>query len=212
MKAGAALQMVLIEEFSENVNFNGNLLFLLVPGEEYMSIGMLNSVALMEKLQQGHDLYYQLLIDAESHQRGEDSRSVIYEGSAGKLLALVSVLGKKAHVGNVFAGFNPLMLLSEIIRQTELNVDFCDIVENEVAPPPTWMFMKDRQAKYEGSVPGAAMGCLSIISLHRQPSQIDGQLTRLIDQTRENIIDGSCRLLEKKTYAILKQAVEHVLA
>jgi len=187
MKAGAALQMVLIEEFSENVNFNGNLLFLSVPGEEYMSIGMLNSVALMERLQKDHDLNYHLLIDSESHQRGEDRHSVIYEGSAGKLLALVYVLGKKAHVGNVFAGFNPLMLLSEIIRQTELNVDFCDIVENEVAPPPTWMFMKDRQARYEGSVPGAAMGCLSIISLHRQPSQIDGQLTRLIEKACQKV-------------------------
>jgi len=187
MKAGAALQMVLTAEFSEKTDFDGNLLFLSVPGEEYMSIGMLNSVAMMERLQQDHDLDYQLLIDSETHQRGEDRSGVIYEGSAGKLLALVYVRGKTAHVGNVFAGFNPLLLLSEIILQTELNIDFCDVVEHEVAPPPTWMFMGDRQTQYESSLPSAAAGCLSVISLHSQPSRIDSQLIRLIDTACQNV-------------------------
>ncbi|MBW1817983.1 MAG: M20/M25/M40 family metallo-hydrolase [Deltaproteobacteria bacterium] len=187
MKAGAAIQMALTAEFSEKTDFDGNLLFLSVPGEEYMSIGMLNSVALMEKLQQDHDLDYQLLIDSETHQRGEDRSGVIYEGSAGKLLALVYVRGKTAHVGNVFAGFNPLLLLSEIILQTELNTDFCDVVEHEVAPPPTWMFMGDRQTQYESSVPSAAVGCLSVISQHSQPSRIASQLIRLIDTACQNV-------------------------
>jgi arginine utilization protein RocB len=198
MKAGIALQMVLTAEFSQTNSFDGNLLFLSVPGEEYMSIGMLNSVALMEKLQQDYDLNYQLLIDSECHQRGGDRSGVIYEGSAGKLLAQIYVRGKKAHVGNVFAGFNPLLLLSEIILRTELNTDFCDVVEQEVAPPPTWMFMEDRQAKYEGSVPGAAVGCLSVISLHSQPGRIDSQLIRLIDK--------ACRKVTRK---IKKQQVEY---
>ncbi len=187
MKAGAALQMVLTEEFSQKAGFNGNLLFLSVPGEEYMSIGMLSSVALMERLQQNYDLDYRLMIDSESHQRGEDGSGVIYEGSAGKLLAQVYVRGKKAHVGNVFAGFNPLLLFSEIILQTELNTDFSDVVEHEVAPPPTWMFMGDRQTRYEGSIPGAAMGCFSVISLHSQPGRIDSQLIHLIDRACKNV-------------------------
>jgi len=187
MKAGAALQMALIEEFSRKDNFNGNLLFLSVPGEEYMSAGMLNSVALMERLQRDYKLDYQLLIDSETHQRGKDNIGIIYEGSAGKLLTVVYVRGKKAHVGNVFAGFNPLLLLSEIIEQTELNTDFCDVVEQEVAPPPTWMFMEDRQIHYEGTIPGAAAGCLSMISLHSLPSQIDSHLTRIITKACQNV-------------------------
>jgi arginine utilization protein RocB len=187
MKAGAALQMILIREYSEKIDFNGNLLFLSVPGEEYMSIGMLNSVALMERLQQDHDLDYQLLLDSETHQRDKDHQGVIYEGSAGKLLALVYIRGIKAHVGNVFAGFNPLLLMSEIILETEVNTDFCDVVEQEVAPPPTWMFMGDRQIKYEGSVPGAAMGCLSIITLHSQPKKIHSKLIRLIEAACEKV-------------------------
>jgi arginine utilization protein RocB len=187
MKAGAALQMILTKEFSERADIDGNVLFLSVPGEEYMSVGMLNSVVLMERLQQNYGLDYHLLIDSETHQRGEDGMGVIYEGSAGKLLAAVYVRGKKAHVGNVFAGFNPLLLLSEIILQTELNTNFCDVVGQEVAPPPTWMFMGDRQTKYEGSVPGAAAGCFSVISLYSQPSRINSQLLQLIETACDNV-------------------------
>jgi arginine utilization protein RocB len=97
------------------------------------------------------------------------------------------VRGKTAHVGNVFAGFNPLLLLSEIILQTELNTDFCDVVEQEVAPPPTWMFMGDRQTQYESSIPSAAVGCLSVISQHSKPSRIDSQLIRMIDKACKNV-------------------------
>ena len=187
MKAGAVLQMALIQEFSEKMDFHGNLLFLSVPGEEYMSAGMLSSVGLMERLQEQYGLDYRLLIDCEPHQRDEDDIGVLYEGSAGKLLAMVYVRGKKAHVGNVFAGYNPLLLLSEIILQTELNTDFCDVVEQEVAPPPTWMFMEDRQMQYEGTVPEAAAGCLSLISLNSKLSQINARLMAAIHAACGNV-------------------------
>lgn len=188
MKAGVALQMTLTAEYSTKQNLVGNLLYLSVPGEEYMSLGMLNSVPLMESLAQKFGLGYHLLIDSETHQRGEDQQGVLYEGSAGKLLGLVYVRGKAAHVGNVFAGFNPLMLFSEIVKQTELNTDFCDVVENEVAPPPTWMFLSDRQTVYEGSIPHAAAGCFSLISLYRRPATILTQLTQTIEKACRHVV------------------------
>ncbi len=188
MKAGVALQMALTAEYSSRQDLVGNLLCLSVPGEEYMSLGMLNSVPLMERLAENFGLDYHLLIDSETHQRGEDQQGVLYEGSAGKLLALVYVRGRAAHVGNVFAGFNPLMLLSEIVKQTELNTDFSDVVANEVAPPPTWMFLRDRQTVYEGSIPHAAAGCLSLISLNRRPAAILIQLIQTIEKACSHVV------------------------
>ena len=188
MKSGAAIQMALIEEYSRKRNFDGNLLFISVPGEEFMSLGMINSVGLIARLKEKFNLGYQILIDSEPHQREKDCNGVIYEGTAGKLLALVYVRGKKAHVGDVFAGFNPLLLLSEIVLQTELNTGFSDAVFDEVAPPPTWMFLRDRQSVYDGSLPMSAGGCLSIISLSSKPTDIVSQLTTIIENACRKII------------------------
>ena len=188
MKSGAAIQMALIEEYSRKRNFDGNLLFISVPGEEFMSLGMINSVGLIARLKEKFNLGYQILIDSEPHQREKDCNGVIYEGTAGKLLALVYVRGKKAHVGDVFAGFNPLLLLSEIVLQTELNTGFSDAVFGEVAPPPTWMFIRDRQSVYDGSLPMSAGGCLSIISLSSKPTDIVSQLTTIIENACRKII------------------------
>ena len=172
----------------ETVSGDGNLLFISVPGEEFMSLGMINSVGLIARLKEKFNLGYQILIDSEPHQREKDCNGVIYEGTAGKLLALVYVRGKKAHVGDVFAGFNPLLLLSEIVLQTELNTGFSDAVFGEVAPPPTWMFLRDRQSVYDGSLPMSAGGCLSIISLSSKPTDIVSQLTTIIENACRKII------------------------
>ena len=52
-------------------------------------------------------------------------------------MPFVYVRGSLAHVGKVFEGFNPLNLMSEIVRRTELNLDLSDVVGTEAAPPPT---------------------------------------------------------------------------
>lgn len=172
MKGGAAIQLALVQALSRRPPSAGNVLFLSVPGEETISLGMLNSVGLLERLAVQHGLAYRLMIDSEPHVRGPDGHAVVHTGSAGKLLAVVYVRGRMAHVGNVFAGLNPLLVLSEIIRQTELSPAFADTGGGQAAPPPTWMFAGDRQETYEGSLPHAASGCLSVISLARSPGEV----------------------------------------
>lgn len=132
MKAGIAIQLSLIEEFSKQPNFNGNILFISVADEESLSLGMRSSADLLEKIKNKFDLEYTILIDSEPHQKTENNEGVFYTGSVGKLMPVVYVRGKKTHIGDIFQGFNPLLLLSQIASETELNSDFSDVVENEV--------------------------------------------------------------------------------
>ena len=108
------------------------------------------------------------MLNVEPHERTDKDQAVIYDGSVGKLMPVVYVKGKLAHVGQVFRGFNPINLLSEIVRRTELNPDFMERVGNTTTPPPAWLYMKDRKDVYDVSLPLAAAGYMSVLTLDRR--------------------------------------------
>ena len=188
MKAGVAIQLSLIEQFSKKENFDGNVLFVSVADEESLSLGMRSSADLLERIKNKFDLEYTILIDSEPHQKTEDNEGVFYTGSVGKLMPVVYVRGKKTHIGDIFQGFNPLLLLSQIANATELNTDFSDVVEDEVSPPPSWSFFRDGKECYDASIPESAGGYFSVLTLKRTPKIILDQLLEISKQTFENVI------------------------
>lgn len=103
-------------------------------------------------------------------------------------MPVVYVRGKLAHVGQVFRGFNPINLLSEIVRKTELNPDFIESVGNTITPPPTWLYMKDRKEVYDVSLPIAAAGYMSILTLDKPPKVIFDKLYDISNQAFEEVI------------------------
>lgn len=188
MKAGIAVQLSLIEQFSRHQKLNGNILFLSVPDEESLSIGMRNGAELLEGLKKTFDLEYTLLINSEPHQKSEDNSGVFYTGSVGKLMPVIYVRGKKTHIGDIFQGFNPILLLSQIVGATELNADFSDVVGDEVSPPPSWSFFRDEKKHYDASIPESAGGYFSILTLKRTPKIILDQLIRISEEAFNNVI------------------------
>ncbi|MFT5873171.1 MAG: arginine utilization protein RocB [Clostridium sp.] len=188
MKAGIAIQLSLIEKFSKQQNFNGNILFISVADEESLSLGMRSSAGLLEKIKNKFDLDYTILIDSEPHQKTENNEGVFYTGSVGKLMPVVYVRGKKTHIGDIFQGFNPLLLLSRIADATELNTDFSDVVEDEVSPPPSWSFLRDGKKCYDASIPEIAGGYFSVLTLKRTPKIILDQLLEISKKTFDNVI------------------------
>ncbi|MCB2295471.1 M20/M25/M40 family metallo-hydrolase [Clostridium algoriphilum] len=189
MKAGVAIQLSLIEQFSEKQNIIGNILFVSVADEESLSLGMRQSVELLEKIKNKFDLEYTILIDSEPHQKTENNEGVFHTGSVGKLMPVVYVRGKKTHIGDIFQGFNPILLLSQIVNATELNSDFSDIVEDEISPPPSWTFFRDGKKFYDASIPESAGGYFSILTLKRTPNIILEQLIEISKNAFENVID-----------------------
>lgn len=172
MKGGGAIELALVEEYCRNDSFKGNVLVLSVPDEENLSAGMRGACVLMKQLKDRHNLKYVLMIDTESHERDAPDKPMMYDGSVGKIMPVVYVRGKVAHVGQIYSGLNPINLLADIIRRTELNVFFIEKSGNTVSPPAAWLYAKDRKTVYDVSLPMDASGYMSILPLERSPREV----------------------------------------
>lgn len=190
MKGGGAMEMALMEIYCRQPDFQGNVLILSVPDEENLSAGMLGACFLLKELREKWDLDYVLMIDTESHERESPDASVIYDGSVGKIMPVVYVRGKLAHVGQVFSGLNPINLLAEIVRRTELNLYFIERSGNTVTPPATWLYSKDRKEVYDVSLPMDAVGYMSILPLEKTPMDLMDTIKEICVDSFEQVLKG----------------------
>lgn len=197
MKGGGSIELSLFEEYSQKENFNGNILVLGVPDEENLSAGMRSAVNLLKELKEKYNLQYVMLLNVEPHERIDENNVTIYDGSVGKIMPIFLVRGKLAHVGQVYQGFNPINLLSAIVRKTELNPDFIEKGGNTVTPPPTWLYFKDRKEIYDVSLPLLTGGYMSILSLTRSPKEILDQLKNISEEAFTEVISDMKKSYEK---------------
>jgi len=188
MKAGGAIQLALLKKYALDPNFQGNVLVICLPDEESLSTGMRSAVNLLSVLKKEFLLNYQLMINSEPHQ-SLDSSGVIYEGSVGKIMPVVYTRGSLAHVGRIFEGLNPLHLISELITNTELNIDFSDKSGNEVTPPPSWLYLKDKKTHYDVSIPTVVCAYLSILTMNTGPEVLLAKLKLMAEHSFTNVIE-----------------------
>jgi arginine utilization protein RocB len=197
MKAGGAIQLAILKKQTLRSDFSGNLMAICLPDEENLSAGMRSAIKLLAQLKQAHNLNYCLMINAEPHQRLVPDTGVVYEGSIGKMMPVVYVRGNLVHVGKIFEGFNPLHLLSEIVVNTEMCMDFSDQISNEVAPPPTWMYFKDQKKHYDVSIPTVACGYLSVLTLNSNPEEFFEKFKSVIQHSFEKVLERMNASYEK---------------
>ncbi|WP_324822642.1 M20/M25/M40 family metallo-hydrolase [Sinanaerobacter sp. ZZT-01] len=188
MKGGGAIQMALLSYYTQLTDFEGNLIVIGVPDEENLSSGMRAAVILLSELQDKYGLQYKLMINSEPHQRKEFDKGVFSLGSVGKVMPFIYVRGSLAHAGKVFEGFNPLNLMSSIVRKTELNMELSDTVGEEASPPPTWLYLRDDKVNYDVSMPLSVSGCFSILTLNQTPSGILKKVKNICEEAFEEIL------------------------
>lgn len=189
MKGGGAIQLSLIEKYSLHKEFKGNLLILALPDEENLSAGMRSAAYLLKELEDRYNLDYQLMLNCEPHERKNATNPVIYEGSIGKIMPIFYVRGKLSHVGQIYDGFNPILLLTEIVRKTELNTKLIDVVNDEATPSPTWLYLKDRKNVYDVSLPVSAGGYMSILTFKSSPKCIVKELEGICREAFSDTIE-----------------------
>ncbi len=189
MKAGAAIQLILLKHYSEIKDFEGNILILSLPDEESLSYGMRGSIGLLEELKNRYSLEYLICINSEPHNREEDSIGILYEGSVGKIMPVIYARGKRTHLGEIFQGLNPVALLAEIVSRIDLNPLFSDVVDDEVSPPPSWSYCKDTKQCYDVSIPEGAGGYFSVLTLSKTPRDILGQIKNICEEAFQTVID-----------------------
>lgn len=189
MKGGGSIQLSLIEEYSKDKNFKGNIVLLSVPDEENLSAGMRAGVLKLKELKDKYKLNYRLMLDSEPHEREDEDRPTWYDGSIGKLMPVAYVRGKLTHVGYIYSGLNPINILSEIIRKTELNPNFIEKKGNTVNLPPTWLYHKDRKNVYDVSLPKASCAYMSVLPLEKTPKEIMEKLKKISIQAFETVVE-----------------------
>lgn len=197
MKGGGCISLSLFEEYSEDKEFKGNILVLGVPDEENLSAGMRSAIILLNELKEKYGLEYVLMLNVEPHEKINENEITVYDGSVGKIMPIFMVRGKLAHVGQIYKGFNPINLLSAIIRKTELNPDFIEKAGNTVTPPPTWLYFKDRKDVYDVSLPLTAGGYMSILTLEKSPKEILDQIKYISTEAFEEVISEMKTSYEK---------------
>lgn len=191
MKAGGAIQMAILDEISREPNFEGNVLLLAVPDEENLSIGARSAATLMADLKTRFDLDYVLLIDSEPQFRNEADVAVFAGGGIGKIMPFVYVRGVLSHASLSAEGFNPLPILGDIIRRSEMNVDLTEIqpVTGEMSPPPTWLMARDSKLIYDVSMPFSAFGCLNSHNFSNRPEIVLHALRNICTDSAAEVTD-----------------------
>lgn len=190
MKGGGSIQLALLKRYTQLNNLKGNILLISVPDEENLSAGMMSAILLLKELNEKYNLNYLMMINSEPHERVSKDIGMLSEGSVGKMLPFFYVKGFLSHVGKIFQGFNPVSILSEIVRKTELNLELSDFIEDEASPPPTWLYFKERKFHYDVSLPPSAAGCLSVLTLNRDPASMLETLREISTEAFSELIES----------------------
>ncbi|MBD1371212.1 M20/M25/M40 family metallo-hydrolase [Hazenella sp. IB182357] len=159
MKSGVAINLALIEYFSQNPEqLHGNLLFVSECDEEDNSKGILSALNDIQRFADDENLKYIAAINSDytSPRYDQDPNRYVYLGTVGKLLPTFYVVGKETHVGQAFEGFDPNLVISELTARLSYNTDFCDEMFGEVTLPPVSLKQSDLKKKYDVQTPKSA--------------------------------------------------------
>ena len=196
MKGGGSIQYSLLTQYSEDPDFEGNVIVIGVPDEENLSAGMRGAILLLNELKDKYGLEYEFMFNSEPHQRKDFSKAVFSCGSIGKLMPFVYIRGFLAHVGKSFEGINPVGIMGDVVSGLELNMDLADAYAGECAPGPTWLYLKDSKISYDVSMPLNMYGCLSVLTLIQSPQELLGKVKVVCEDAFDKAIARAQRSYE----------------
>ncbi len=189
MKGGGSIQIALMDALSRETDFDGNVVLVAVPDEENLSVGMRAAVRLLAELKERYGFEYVMMINSEPHIRKDPEVGTFPVGSGGKVMPFVYVRGVLAHVGMSPTGFNPLAILGDVIRRTEMNMALTrpNDTGEEVSVPPSWLMARDSKFVYDVSMPQSAFGCLNVLMLRNHPELALREFTSICEQSAAEV-------------------------
>jgi len=188
MKGGAVIHIAMMEEYAKLKDFKGNLLLIAAADEENLSAGAIGAAYLLKDLMDKFGLEYKLCLLTERDTSTEGR--TLCDGSVGKIMPLIYVSGKIAHVGKVYDGLNPVKLLAKIVDYLDLNPEFIETNERATTPAPTFLYAKDHKKIYDVSLPAAASGFMSFYCFHRAPKESLELIRKACEQAMSNVISA----------------------
>ncbi|WP_277674270.1 M20/M25/M40 family metallo-hydrolase [Piscibacillus halophilus] len=188
MKAGTTLHLSMVEKAMAG-EWDGNILLLLVPGEEVNSAGMLKARHTLNQIKEKENLEFILCVNSEPmfRQFPQDEQMYIYTGSLGKVLPGFLCYGKETHVGEPFNGLNANLMLSYLNINLELSEELMEKVGEEVTPPPISLMNRDLKENYSVQTPLTAVSMYNILLMNRSVKEISEKLHKIMEQTKLQI-------------------------
>lgn len=191
MKAGIAMQMALLEEYSTMDDFNGNFLFITVPDEESNSGGILAGVPFLNKLIEERGLNPIAVLNCEPNFGAYpgDNNKYVYLGTAGKLLPGFYFVGKESHVGESLAGINVNLIAAEFLRRLDIDTSLCDAVDGEVSVPPTCLKYKDLKSLYSAQTPITSVAYYNLQTLQMSPKDALEKFKKIAEEAIQGAVE-----------------------
>lgn len=159
MKSGVASHLYVLKHFSEHPGeLKGNIMLAITCDEEDSSHGIRSALKDLKRLKnrEGFDYIAALNSDYTSPRYKGDNKRHIYVGTVGKLLPTFFITGKETHVGQVFEGFDPNLIISELTKEIDYNPLLCDEKFGEWTLPPVTLKQTDLKPFYDVQTPLAA--------------------------------------------------------
>ncbi|RIV25917.1 M20/M25/M40 family metallo-hydrolase [Alicyclobacillaceae bacterium I2511] len=189
MKAGLAMQLSVLQYYTELAEFEGNLLLVATPDEETGSTGMFAAVSLLNQLKLIHDLSYEVCICSEANWSaypGDEDR-YLYTGSVGKLLPVVCGIGVETHVGEPLLGVNAGWMIGEVARRVELAPELVDEKDGEFGPAPTLLDLRVVKDAYNTQTPNFAYAMFNVLTVQHSPQEVLHILMDMVHQAADAV-------------------------
>lgn len=211
MKSGLAAGIAALAAFLDDAERVGNILYLAVPDEEGSSVGMKAAKKFLSTFAAEHGLALRAIInlDAAVDQGDGAEGKAVFVGSVSKLLPFVLFVGKPAHAGAPFDGFNPVMAASVFARDIECNSECFNIrtvFSGEEPPPPTMLYYRDMRNRYDVTMPWDVFCALNVLTFEKNPAKIFENVKLLAQKA----LDSSISLLYERISAFSRRQNGHV--
>lgn len=191
MKSGIAINMTIVQYISDHLNeLNGNILFVATCDEEANSRGILSVLHDLHQLAEEEDLNYVAAISSDytAPRYENDPHRYVYLGTIGKLLPAFYVIGKETHVGQAFEGFDPNLVVAELIARIDYNPQLCDESFGEVTLPPVSLKQTDLKPFYDVQTPQSAFCYFNFFVTSWSPKEVLDRLKTVAEEAFKEAI------------------------
>ena len=211
MKSGLAAGIAALASFLEDNERSGNIIYMAVPDEEGSSVGMKAAKKILSTFAVEHGLELKAIInlDAAVDQGDGADAKAVFLGSVSKLLPFVLFVGKPAHAGAPFDGFNPVMAASVFAREIECNSECLNIrttFPGEEPPPPTILYYREMRNRYDVTMPADVFCALNVLTFEKNPVKVFENVKLLVQKA----LDSSISLLYERMSAFSRKQNGHV--
>lgn len=211
MKSGLAAGIAAMVRFLKDHDRIGNILFIAVPDEEGSSAGMKAAKKMLSDFADEHLLHYEAIINLDASVDSGDGAEgkAVFLGSVSKLLPFVLFVGKPAHAGSPFDGFNPVIASAVFAREIECNSDSMNIrvmVPGEEPPPPSILYYREMRTRYDVTMPADVFCAVNILSFEKDPEKVFDHFKTIVQKA----LDSSISLIYERASAFSRKKNEHV--